>query len=319
MDKIRIGVIGVGHMGRYHVNILKNLKTVKLVGIVDCDYDTAMDVASEYNVMVYGVIANLLKDVDAVIVATPTSTHLEIGFQVLEAGVSLLIEKPIAMKVFDANLLISIAAERNLILQVGHVERFNGAVWEMKNIIHQPYLLESRRLAPGSKRIDDVGVVLDLMIHDLDIVLNLIDSPITKMNALGSSHNGKFEDIASAQLSFESGVVANFTASRLTNNKVRNLSILQPGSYINLDYNNQDLDIYKDIEFGYSLYKKEANYKIASVTEKVFIKNVNPLEQELLHFIRCVLGEEVPFVDGAHDIKTLQVANEILDKIKLGL
>ncbi len=319
MSEIRLGVIGVGHMGRYHVNILNDLKNVNFVGVVDRNSVAATKVASKYDVMAYETVGTLLKDVDAVVIATPTPTHFSIANQVLQAGVSILLEKPITAEVFKAEQLINLAAKKNVILQVGHVERFNGAIQEIKNIIHKPYLLESRRLSPGSKRISDVGVVLDLMIHDLDIAINLIDSPIIKLNAIGSAHNGIREDVAIAQLSFESGVMANFTASRLTNNRIRTLSISQPGAYINLDYDNQDIDIYKNIEFGYTLHEKKVNYKVASAMEKVLIRNVNPLEQELLHFINCVIGKESPLVDGANDLITLQVANEIIDKIKIEL
>ncbi|GIX42190.1 MAG: hypothetical protein KatS3mg129_1923 [Leptospiraceae bacterium] len=215
----------------------------------------------------------------------------------------------------QAQELVDLAEKKGLILQVGHVERFNGAILEIKKIIDNPFFIETKRLAPYNPRISDVGVVLDLMIHDLDIILNLIPSEIKSLHARGLKTFSEYEDVAIALIQFESGTIANLVASRATQNKIRLLTITQEKSYVVLDFATQDIDIYRMASSAYLMTKEELKYKQESFVEKIFVHKDNPLKLEQLHFINCILGNEEPLVPNSKDILTLTYAYQILDDI----
>ncbi|TGL63084.1 gfo/Idh/MocA family oxidoreductase [Leptospira ognonensis] len=317
MDKkVRLGVIGTGHMGQYHVNVAKMLTDAELVGIYDASAERATQIAEKHKTKAFASEAELLKEVDAIVIAAPTFLHHKIAKQALNEKKHVLVEKPISQTVEEARELVDLANKNNLVLQVGHVERFNGAVLELGKIAEHPLLIESRRLAPYNSRIADVGVVLDMMIHDIDIVLNLVKSEVVDVKAVGSSFVSKHEDVASVVIRFANGCVASLNASRASQAKIRTLNISQKDSYVFLDFTNQEIELHRQASSTTQLGSGEIRYKQESIVEKIFVHKDNPLKQEHEHFISCIKGEATPMVKGDSDIKTLEVAYKILKQIQ---
>jgi len=317
MADLKMGVIGVGHMGQYHANIVSGLQNIDFIGVFDADEARCQEIADKYNVKAFPDYSKLLKKVDAVCVAVPTNYHYKVASECMNNGVHVLLEKPITRTVKYAEKLINMAAQKNLIFQVGHIERFNGAIKQINTIMENPLFVETRRLAPYNPRIKDVGVVLDMMIHDIDIVIGLLGYNIQSIGAVGSSVMSSYEDIATAHLLYDSGCIVDISASRVTTDKIRTLSISQKDAYIFLDYNNQAINIHRQLSSEYLLRNKEIRYSVESTVERVFIHNTNPLQQEIMHFIDCIVNGAVPLVKGENDIKTLQVAKKIIEKINI--
>ena len=317
-DKINLGIIGVGHMGQYHVNVARQLSDAKLVGIYDAEPARAKVISEKYETSFFSSISDLLKEADAVIIAAPTFLHHEISKQALQSGKHVLVEKPIAESVEQARELVNLSQKNNLILQVGHVERFNGAILELGKIVESPILIESRRLAPFNTRIRDVGVVLDMMIHDIDIVLNLVKSDVIELSAMGAKVVSNHEDIASVLLKFKNGCVASINASRNTQSKIRTLNITDKNSYITLDFTDQEIELHRQASSNTQMSSNEIRYRQESIVEKIFVHKDNPLKQEHEHFLKCILKRESPQVDGETDIKTLEIAHKILEEILKG-
>lgn len=320
-DKVKIGLIGTGRMGEYHVNVAVGLANeYEIAGIYDSDPKRGQEVASRFSVPSSSDLDDLISKSDAVVVAVPTVYHYETAKRALNAGRHVLVEKPMTETVAQARELVELARSKNLILQVGHVERFNAAVLELGKIVDKPILIEARRLAPFTGRIADVGVVLDLMIHDLDIVLNLVGGgDIRKVSATGTRAFSKHEDAAVALLHFQSGAVASITASRATQSKVRTLTISQEKAYIVLDFATQDIDIHRQASSAYLMTREELKYRQESFVEKIAVHKDNPLRLEHLHFISCIRGQTTPIVEGQSDIRTLEIAHDILAQIGEGL
>ncbi|MDZ4725229.1 MAG: Gfo/Idh/MocA family oxidoreductase [Leptospira sp.] len=317
MDKkVRLGVIGTGHMGQYHVNVAKMLSDAELVGIFDASNERATQIAEKHKTKAFNSETELLNAVDAVVIAAPTFLHHKIAKQALESNKHVLVEKPISQTVEEAKELVALANKNKLVLQVGHVERFNGAVLELGKIAEHPLLIESRRLAPYNSRIADVGVVLDMMIHDIDIVLNLVKSEVVDVKAVGSSVVSKHEDVASVVIRFANGCVASLNASRASQAKIRTLNISQKDSYVFLDFTNQEIELHRQASSTTQLGSGEIRYKQESIVEKIFVHKDNPLKQEHEHFINCIKGEVEPMVKGESDIRTLEVAYKILKQIE---
>ncbi len=315
MMKLKMAVIGTGSMGRHHVNLLHNLPGVELVGVVDQHPETLMNICNKYELKGFDDYAKVIKKVDAVVIAVPTIHHYAVAKEFLDAGKHVLVEKPLTVKLEDGKELIKIASENKLILQVGHVERFNAAVQQLRKIVKNPYLVESRRTGPMNKRIGDVGVVMDLMIHDIDITLNIVNDKVREVNAVGKKIYSNHEDVATAQIFFEGGCVATITASRVTQNKDRTLKISQKDSFIALNYGDQDLEIHRQASSAYLLTPDEIKYSQESFVERLFIQKDNPLKMELQHFINCIQGKERPLVSNENDLLALSVTNQILDKV----
>ncbi len=316
-NKIKLGLIGTGHMGQYHVNVATGLASdYDVIGIYDASADRAAEIAGRFGVKAFGNLSELIEACDAVTVGVPTIYHYQIAKEALEKGKHVLVEKPITETTEQARELVALAKSKGLVLQVGHVERFNAAVMELKKVADKPMLVESRRLSPPSARIGDVGVTLDLLIHDLDIITNLIGREIKSIHARGKKIYSNHEDIAVATLQFEGGAVANLTASRATQSKIRTLTISQEKAYIILDFSTQDIEIHRQASIASLSVPDELRYKQESFVEKIFIHKDNPLRQEHLHFIRCIRKEETPMVSGESDIRTLETANEILRQIR---
>lgn len=308
---LKVAVIGAGHMGEYHIRVYAELISVKLAGIVDVNIDRAKSLALRYKTKVFKNYQDLFDKVDAVSIAVPTSFHYKITKDCLLHGINVLLEKPMTKSFIQAKELFKIAWQKKLILHIGHVERFNGAVQELKKIVKNPIYIESHRLTTFNSRINDIGVVMDLMIHDLDIILNLMDSKLVKINALGRKVCSKYEDIANVQLLFANGCLANITASRITEEKFRTLSIIQPNAYIFLDYTTQDLHIHRQSKSEYFVQKEEVLYKQESFIERLFVHKENPLKAEIVHFLEAVKNKSYKQIKDKTELKSLKLALEI--------
>lgn len=317
MDKkIKLGIIGVGHMGQYHVNVAKQIQDIEVVGVFDNDQERTKFIANKFSTNGFSDQDDLIEKSDALIIAAPTFTHYPIAIKALKQNKHVLLEKPISETVEQARELVNTAKSNQLIFQIGHVERFNGAILELSKIVIDPFLIEVRRLAPFAGRINDVGVVLDLMIHDIDIVLNMVKSKVVHVSAVGTKVMTKQEDVATVILKFENGCIARIVASRCTQAKIRKLEISQKDTYIQLDFASQEIELHRHALSNTQLSGDNSiKYKQESIVEKIFVHKDNPLKQEQEHFIHCILGKNVPFVDGAKDIETLEIAHKILDQI----
>lgn len=303
MDIINIGVVGVGHLGAIHAKDYTRIKGVKLVGVCDCNIERSLEIGKKFRAASYSDYEELFDKVTAVSIAVPTSLHYNVAKDFLKHGIHVLIEKPITKTLSEANELIEIAKEKNLILQVGHIERFNSAVLAIEPYLKKPKFIECQRLGPFHARVKDVGVVLDLMIHDIDIVLGLMQQEVVNIEAVGLSSVSDHEDVANVRLTFEDGTIADITASRVTKDVVRKMRIFQEDSYVSLDYVTQEAAIFRKVED-----------KI--VREKITIKKKAPLKKELKSFISCVRENKKPIVSGVEGRRALQVALAILEKIK---
>lgn len=312
-SKIKFGIIGVGHMGSYHLNVAASLPTHEIVGIFDARPEHAAEKAALFNTRAFASYQQLIDACDAVTIAVPTVLHYEIAKDALEKGVHVLVEKPITFDLQQAEELIALAKKKSLVLQVGHVERFNGAVMALAKIVSDPLLIQTRRLHPQNNRILDVGVVLDLLIHDIDIVINLVNKPLLRHSAMGSCLTGKHEDIAVIELQFEGGCIATLTASRLSQYKERSLSVTQKHNFLILNYGAQEIEIHRQGNSVTVTAPDEIKYSQESVVERVFIHKDNPLKSEHVHFYNCIMGTEKPLVSGEADLKTLSIA---LDSVK---
>ncbi|MBI5573314.1 MAG: Gfo/Idh/MocA family oxidoreductase [Elusimicrobia bacterium] len=324
---MKIGVIGVGSLGQHHARVYSQMMEVdpvrngvshrdisngvELFGVCDVDKKRAEKIAKSFNARAFSDYKELIGKIDAVSIVVPTPLHYSVAKDFLNAGIHCLVEKPITDNVSQAEELLKIANEKNIILQIGHIERFNTAVIEAQKHIKSPKFIEAQRLGPYDPRVAHIGVVMDLMIHDIDIILTLVDSKIIQMDVIGAKVLSKNEDIANVRLKFENGCVANISASRVSLDKFRKIRIFQDDTYISLDYAGQSLKIYK---------KKSDVVTFMSDIEiiKPKLKTEEPLKRELEHFINCVKTGKTPIVTGEHGRDALSVAIEILKKLKNG-
>ncbi len=304
----KIGVVGVGHLGQHHVKHLANIPECQLMGIFDMNMDHASDVAERNRTRVYHSINEMANECEAVTIAVPTPAHFEVARFFLSKGIHALVEKPLTATVKEAEQLIDISRKNGLVLQVGHIERFNPAVREMAKYINKPAFIEVNRLGPYDPRVSHVGVVLDLMIHDLDIVLSLINEPVVRLDAIGGKVISDHEDIVKATLYFQGGCRVDLSASRVTLKKYRKIRVFQPDSYISLDYSERSLKIYK--KRGPVL---KSLLDIDVIRPR--LKKEDPLEQELRHFIYCVKTGKRPLVSGEHGRDALELAFDILENM----
>lgn len=313
-EPIRVGVIGVGNMGQHHTRVLSRLKDVELVGVSDVNVERGLDTAGKYRIRFFEDYLDLIQQVDAVCVAVPTRLHHAVGMACLQAGVHVLIEKPIAASILEAESLVNAAAASNSILQVGHIERFNPAFQELHKVLKTEELLalEARRMSPYSQRANDVSVVLDLMIHDIDLLLELAGSSVVTLTARGSraSSSGVL-DYVTATLGFANGIVATLTASKVTHRKIRTIMAHCKQSLTEADFLNNEILIHRQTtancltDYGQVLYRQDG------LIEKVYTSNIEPLHAELEHFVSCVRGGEQPSVGGEQALKALRLASLI--------
>lgn len=308
MKKMKVGVVGVGHLGYHHTRNLSTMPSVELAGVVDVNEERAREVAGEFGGEALTDYRALAPLVDAVSIAVPTSRHFEIAEFFLGCGKHVLLEKPIATTVEEADKLIRLSEERNLTLQIGHSERFNTAVEKLRERIDRPMFIESHRLAPFSVRGCDVDVVLDLMIHDLDIILSLMDSPVSRIiDAVGVPLVSQFEDIANARIEFDNGCVANITASRISAEPMRKIRIFQPYTYFSLDYAAQEIRCYR-LEEG---PMDPANPK-PIIFDEIPVDKDEPLKRQIEAFVESVTGGAPPAVTGRDGRNALEVAVRII-------
>lgn len=300
---IKVGVVGVGHLGKEHVRIYSSLPGCELAGIFDVDPGVKEKFARKYRVCAFNSIEEMTLGVDAVSVVVPTSFHHEVARTFLEAGRHVFVEKPITETTSQAEDLVKIAGGSGLILQVGHVERFNPVMSYLEKQVSDPRFIEAHRLSPYPNRGTDVSVVLDLMIHDLDVVLHLVRSPLVSIDAVGVPVLSSTEDIANARLKFANGCVANLTASRISPEKTRKIRVFSATHYLSLDYQSQEGLIY---------WKQDASIK----REKVPIEKDEPLKLELAAFVHAVEHRLEPLVSGQAGMRALDVAIQICSEIR---
>jgi len=310
MKKVRAAVVGVGYLGTFHAEKYAAMDHIELVGVVDIRKAQAEKIGANVGAKPFFDYRDLFGLVDAVSIAVPTSLHFEIGKAFLEHDIDVLIEKPITTTVEEADELIEIAARKNLVLQVGQLERFNPAVTAVQHIVDQPIFIESSRLAIYQERGTDVSVVLDLMIHDIDIILNFVRSGIKYCHAMGSSVVSDTIDIANAHLEFDNGAVANVTASRISNKNERRIRLFQKNGYVSIDFANRSLIHVRPGE-------GENNCPIPGMhlDEKCFTHG-DALEDEIRSFIRAVKSRKAPEVSGQMGRDALKMALNITQQIQ---
>jgi predicted dehydrogenase len=302
-----VGVVGVGALGRHHARVYASLPDAELVGVVDTFPGRAEEVAEPLGTKVFPGYADLIGKVDAVSIATPTTLHAEIGAQFLKEGIHVLVEKPMAHTLESADRLIQAAQENSCVLQVGHLERFNPAVVQLREIVRKPRFFEAHRMGLFSPRSLDIDVILDLMIHDLDIICLLVPAPVVQVSAVGIAILTNRIDIANARVHFEDGCVANITASRVSMEKIRKLRLFQKQEYISLDYTRQDVAV-----FGLNYNTGAGIPEI--VNRKLTPEKKEPLQQELNSFLNATRGLGPVECSGEDGRKALALALQILHK-----
>jgi len=307
MKKIKVGVIGVGSLGQHHARVFAELTGVRLVGVADVDRARAVTIAGRHGCRAVTDYRELLPDVEAVSVVTPTLLHHVIARACLEAGRHVLVEKPLAATVEEARDLVAAASDRDVTLQVGHIERFNAAFRATRGAIKEPTLIECRRWAPFTSRGADVDVMLDLMVHDLDLVLGLISAPVQEIQASGVSILSPTTDVAQARVVFQNGCVATFSANRVAQSKVREVRILQPEGYVVIDLAQQTARV------GRRTMGTSGRYEV--LTEQVRGDGREPLKLELEAFVDAVRNGAQPLVSGREGAAALELAYAIINAI----
>ncbi|MFM7179884.1 MAG: Gfo/Idh/MocA family protein [Verrucomicrobiales bacterium] len=305
MNPTRAGVIGTGGIGRNHARVYAGLPGVTLAAVFDTDTARAGEIAGPLGAPVAATLEEFISMVDVASVAVPTIAHREVAGRLLEAGKHVLVEKPIADNRDDALALVELARERSLVLQVGHIERYNPVLRELEAKLGTPRFIEASRLSPFPGRSTDIGVVLDLMIHDLEIILHLVRSPVASVDAVGVPVLTTREDIANARLRFENGCVANITASRISTDRLRKIRVFQEDTYLSLDYMDQS---------GYLMRKGPGGL----LREEVEIEKREPLAVELAEFVACAREGRRPRVSGQEGAAALDLAIEITRLVEQG-
>ncbi|MBI2620076.1 MAG: Gfo/Idh/MocA family oxidoreductase [Ignavibacteriales bacterium] len=321
--KLKVGVVGTGHLGSLHAKMFSTLASVRLVGIHDADRAKGAKVASELGTRHYETVDQLLEDAEAVSVATTTKTHYNVASKALEAKRHVFIEKPITATIAEAQDLVKTAEAGKLTIQVGHIERFNPAILALEDYHLQPLFIESHRLAQFNPRGTDVAVVLDLMIHDIDLILSLVKSEVTRIDANGIAVVSESADIANARLQFENGCVANVTASRISQNKMRKMRLFQRNAYISIDFAQGLAEVFRLVDENDPHVKStmllgeidQGTRKRAIVYEQPEVKDVNAMQVELDLFVASVLNGTEPVVSGRDGLQALEVAQKILQTI----
>lgn len=311
MKPVKVGVIGVGYLGKFHAEKYAELPEAELVGIVDVNHERAREVSRQFDVPAFNNYKKILGKVDAVSIVVPTNLHHDIAKGLLKSGVDVLVEKPMTATIKEADDLVAMAKSKKCILQVGHLERFNAAVLALEGIFKKPLFIESHRLAPFKERGTEVDVILDIMIHDIDIILNIVGAPVTSIQAVGVSvvSTGK-NDIANVRLEFETGCIANVTASRISAKEMRKIRIFQQDAYLSIDYAAQKVEVYKKIDSSEQHESPQITY------EQINIQQGDSLKEEIKSFLRSVQSRDVPEVPGEQGRNVLKVALEIVEQIE---
>ena len=317
MKTVRIGVIGIGTMGERHSRVCANLPRVELVGVADSDEERGRQVAERYETTHFPDRQDLLSQVDAVTIAAPTPAHYGLAAECLERGLPVLVEKPIAETIEQAHQLVRMAGERGLILQVGHIERFNPAFIELKHVTEDMTLIgiTMRRLSPFDTSNTDVDVIRDLMIHDLDLAVDLVGSELEGIAAWGRSINTTAIDHATSSLSFKDGPIVTLFASRVTEQKVRSIEVIADGAYIEADLLNKSILVHRRTFPQYLDNHNTTKYRQESVIERIHVPMFEPLMLELRHFVDCVRENRPSQVPGGDGLRALLLADAVASEI----
>ena len=314
MKKTRVGVIGVGYLGKFHAEKYSSMKNAQLVGVVDINKSRAENVANALGTRAFNDYRDLFGSVDAVSVVVPTDAHYSVGADFLNQSVDVLIEKPMTTSLEQADKLIKIAESNHRILQIGHLERFNPAVIALKDIVHSPMFIEAHRLSVFKDRSTDVSVVLDLMIHDIDIIMNVVKSEIKSIHAAGVPVICEHADIANVRLEFESGCVANVTASRISIKNQRKIRFFQKDTYVSVDFADREITIIQRGEDN-----ADGSLIPGMDVRQLSFSEADALEDELASFVDAVRTRKTPVVSGYAGRKALEVALNIMDQINAAI
>jgi predicted dehydrogenase len=317
---IQIGIVGCGHLGSLHAKMLSTIESVRFVGVYDLDHQKSESVAREHGVEAFETLDQLFSEIEAVVIASTTKSHYEIAREALERNLHVFIEKPMTETPEQAKALVDLAEKRKLVLQVGHIERFNPAIVALDHVRLEPLFIESHRLAQFNPRGADVAVVLDLMIHDIDLILSLVHSPVTRIDANGVAVVSDSLDIANARLQFENGCVANVTASRISQNKMRKMRLFQKNAYISIDFSQGLAEVFRLVDEGDAGVKptmmlgkiEQGTRKRVIVYEQPEVKEINALKYELELFAKAIQTHSDPPVTGHDGLQALEVAEAIL-------
>ncbi len=325
IEKVKIGVVGAGHLGRWHIKQLKLIPQAELVGFYDTDNNRSQEIQSEFNITAYSKFEKLLSVIDALSIVTPTSTHFSYAKQAIEENKHVFIEKPITETVEQGEILNELCEKNEIKLQVGHIERFNPAILALEGFKINPLFIESHRMSNFNPRGTDVPVVLDLMIHDIDLILSFVSSSVKSIDASGVPIISNCEDIANCRINFENGAVANVTASRISTRKMRKMRFFQPNAYISVDFLEGTSEVYQikevnasektnGLSFTFGKIGKGSNAREIQYSrfEK---KEINPLNYELTLFIKSIINDTPSIVDGKQAVRALKVADAILKDI----
>ena len=306
---LRVAVIGVGHLGRHHARILSGLPGVRLTGVVDLNQERARAVAATYGTEALADVAGLPGAVDAVTVAVPTESHLGVALPLVTAGIPVLVEKPLMRSVAEADVLLAAARDRGVVVAVGHTERFNPAVAAARAHLGVPRFIEVHRLGTFPERSLDIDVVFDLMIHDLDVILSIVGSPVVTIDAVGVPVLTPKVDIANVRLRFASGCIANLTASRISRDRVRKIRVFQTDSYVSVDYAAQELEVWRLVRPRAGIPTIEGG--------KQDVANEEPLKRELVDFVDAIRTGRVPGVTGDDGRRALEAAQQIAEQMTM--
>ncbi len=325
MEKLKIGIVGVGHLGEAHLVNCKESSLIELVGFYDIDSEKSKKIALETHVKYFNSLSDLLKKVDAISIVVPTSSHYKIADEALNANKHIFIEKPITVNIEEADKLIALSEKKKLKIQVGHIERFNPAFAALSDFKLQPGFIESHRLAKFNPRGTDVSVVLDLIIHDIDVILSIIKSPVEKIDASGINVVSDSTDIANARIQFTNGAVANITGSRISQKNMRKMRIFQKNKYITVDFLNKKVEVFSLYEEDEQFNGENAvlinEHKFKGKKKRIFLQNpavleYNALKEELESFAMSVLHNKNVKISAVDGKKALEVAINILDIIE---
>ncbi len=325
-NTIRTGVIGLGHLGSIHLKLISEIcsekSNIKLAGVFDADDKKNSEATEKYGLKKLNSADELIDSVDAIVIVTPTSSHYEIASKAIERNVNTFIEKPVTETTEQAEKLLALSKGKNIKIQVGHIERFNSAILSLEDYKLAPLFIETHRLSQFNPRGTDVSVIQDLMIHDIDIILNLVKSPVKKIDANGVAIITDKIDIANARITFENGCVANITASRISQNKMRKMRLFQKSAYISIDFLQNTSEVFKlagenETVSGFALtgFEKDGK-KMSIVYDRPQVKEVNSLKHELSLFFDSIVDGTETVVTLEDGLQALEVANTIIEKIE---
>ncbi len=329
MAKLKVGVVGVGHLGKVHARVYSELDTVQLVAVADIDQEEAQAAADKYGCEALSDYRDMIDKVDGASVVVPTDLHFQVASDFIRAGKHVIVEKPMTLTLKEAEDLVALTRQNNVIMQVGHVERFNPAVVAVREHIQVPRFIECDRISAFSFRSMDVGVVLDMMIHDIDIVLAFVDSPVEEIDAMAVSVVGRHEDMANARIRFKNGCIANLRASRVSRKTMRKIRIFQEDTYVSLNYGTHKVQVFKktgQFDPKVLLEFKQNAPSVKDAQEMMFAKLLTireidivfeePLKKELESFVQSIESGTEPVVSGELGLKTMQIVTHILDAIR---